>query len=176
MGYGHIFGVEKDRSRASCGPLTVCAGSAELSPSSHLPPPILGDPRGRALIFSTRHTGGRTVVEALPPQAQSLIDRLHAWRAARGDRLWTKISEASQVLGVSESTVRVLVKSGRIGYRRAGGSSLLSIDDVVDLAVAEIEQTYASAGSIADRRGEALARGRETQKKQRGKRSTTTSA
>ena len=128
---------------------------------------ILGDlSSGRALTFSTRHMGVRTVDEGLPLLAQTMTDALHAWRAARKDRLWIRVNEATELLGIGETSLRNLMRSHRIAHRRAGGSSLIFLDSAIDYAIREIQATYIGV-LPTDRRGEALARGRATQQRKK---------
>jgi hypothetical protein len=98
--------------------------------------------------------------------AQTLIAALRAWRAARKSQLWIKISEAVEPLGVGETTIRGLIRSGQILHRRSGGGVLLYLDSVINLAIAEIEKTYGD-DRPTDARSAVLARGRETQAQRR---------
>jgi hypothetical protein len=108
----------------------------------------------------------------IPQQAEALIAALRTWRAARKDRLWIKIGEATEPLGLGETSIRSLMKDGRILFRRSGGTSLLFLDSVVDFAIAEIEKTYGADAPI-DARSEVLARGRKTQAQRRAEAATT---
>jgi hypothetical protein len=97
----------------------------------------------------------------IPPQAQTLIDAVRAWRAARASELWVKISEATEPLGLRETKIRALMRDGRLLHRRSGGTSLLSIDSIVEFVIEEILATYRPGARSSDARAAALVRARE---------------
>ena len=92
----------------------------------------------------------------IPDAGLRLIERLQGERAA-DPRKWVLIKQkqdsekklkdeglpdACTILGLGETTVRLLVKSEQIESLKAGGTLLLNRDSILEWMIARVEETY----------------------------------
>ena len=113
----------------------------------------------------------------IPDAGLRLIARLEAARAA-DPRNWVLIKQKQDsekklkddglpdsctILGLGETTVRLLVKSEQIESLKAGGTLLLNRDSILEWMIARVEETYGlKEKKAADGRRRVLAKGRAT--------------
>jgi excisionase family DNA binding protein len=92
----------------------------------------------------------------IPDAGLQLIERLHKNRAA-DPRNWVLIKhkshpkrksehdglpDACKILGLGESTVGLLLKSGQIQSVKVGGGTRLNLDSIYDWLIQRVEETY----------------------------------
>jgi hypothetical protein len=81
----------------------------------------------------------------------ALVTRLRKERAA-DERRWIRVKDAAPILGLGITSVRALMRDGRLLFRFAGGATLLSMDSIYDLLVEQAAQTYRPGRKAQGRR------------------------
>jgi excisionase family DNA binding protein len=118
----------------------------------------------------------------IPDAGLRLIERLQADRA-KDPRQWvlTKhkphpkrksehdgLPDGRTILGLGETTVGLLVKSGQIQSMKVGGATRLNRDSILEWMMARVQETYGlKEKPKADGRRAVLARGSETSAEKR---------